>query len=309
MNNFSYYKWLYGNKCGCNDKGGSQPSGHCTCAEIMSALSGLSEAISELDEEFDELDLDDKEKVISEALHYLYHNKLDASAATELQTAVEELNTEIEELNTEIDELNLDNKEKVVSEALHYLYHNKAEASALTELQTAVTELQTAMEELDLDDKEKVISEALHYLYHNKLDANTFTAYTASTDFVTDAELSAYTYDKSTIDEKISEGGVFDPTQYYNKTATDALLADKLDASAYTPTDLTNYDTKSEVNTKISTATSLVNGALTAHTADSSVHVTTSDKNAWNAKQDPLIAGDNITISGNVISATADDDR
>ena len=82
------------------------------------------------------------------------------------------------------------------------------------------------------------------------------------------------------------------------------MLNNKLDATAYTPTDLSNYDTKSEVNTKISNATSLVNGALTAHTADSTVHVTSSEKSSWNGKQDALSAGTGISITDNVISAT-----
>ena len=163
--------------------------------------------------------------------------------------------------------------------------------------------------------------------------------------YATEAYVQGYTYDKATIDEKVAGGGTFDPTQYYNKTATNALLAEKadtattyskvevnnllsnkadttalndyynktqtdallnnkLDATAYTPTDLSNYDTKSEVNTKISNATSLVNGALTAHTADSTVHVTSSEKSSWNGKQDALSAGTGISITDNVISAT-----
>lgn len=60
--------------------------------------------------------------------------------------------------------------------------------------------------------------------------------------------------------------------------ATDAALSGKLDASAYTPTDLSNYWTSAETESAITQATS--------------------------GKQDTLIAGDNITISGNVISAS-----
>lgn len=67
-------------------------------------------------------------------------------------------------------------------------------------------------------------------------------------DYATKEYVSGYTYDKRTIDEKIAQGGTFDPTQYYTKTATDALLDEKLDASAYTPTDLSNYYTKGEVD-------------------------------------------------------------
>ena len=61
---------------------------------------------------------------------------------------------------------------------------------------------------------------------------------------------------------------------------TKTVIDGKLDASAYTPTDLSNYYTKSETS-----------GA-------------TEISNALSEKQDTLIAGDNITISGNVISAT-----
>lgn len=163
--------------------------------------------------------------------------------------------------------------------------------------------------------------------------------------YATEAYVQGYTYDKATIDAKVAGGGIFDPTQYYNKTQTNELLADKadtattyskvevnnllsnkvdatalndyynktqsdalldekLDATAYTPTDLSNYDTKSEVNTKISNATSLVNDALTAHTANTTVHVTASEKSTWNGKQDVLSAGTGISITDNVISAT-----
>ena len=72
--------------------------------------------------------------------------------------------------------------------------------------------------------------------------------------YATTAFVSAYTYDKSTIDEKVAQGGSFDPSQYYNKTATDELLAEKLDASAYTPTDLSNYYNKQEVNDIVTSA-------------------------------------------------------
>lgn len=72
--------------------------------------------------------------------------------------------------------------------------------------------------------------------------------------FITGEELSSYTYDKATIDSKIASGGTFDPTQYYNKTATDELLSEKLDASAYTPVDLSNYYNKSEVDDIVTSA-------------------------------------------------------
>lgn len=57
----------------------------------------------------------------------------------------------------------------------------------------------------------------------------------------TDSAIAAYTYDKATIDQKVAEGGTFDPTQYYDKTATDNLLANKADtANTYTKTEVSN---------------------------------------------------------------------
>jgi len=85
-----------------------------------------------------------------------------------------------------------------------------------------------------------------------KLDS---TAYTPT-------DLSDY-YTKTEVDEKITQSGSFDPTQYYNKTDVDGKVSTlsgaidtKLDATAYTPTDLSNYYQKSQTSgaTEISTA-------------------------------------------------------
>ena len=94
---------------------------------------------------------------------------------------------------------------------------------------------------------------------------NAITAATA--DMATQSFVSGYTYDKQTIEDMIEEGGGFIPENYYDKTATDALLGEKLDVTAYTPTDLSNYYQKSETSgaTEISNA---LNGKLdtTAYT-------------------------------------------
>lgn len=66
----------------------------------------------------------------------------------------------------------------------------------------------------------------------------------------TDSAIAAYTYDKATIDQKVAEGGTFDPTQYYttantySKTEVDTALASKADTA-------TTY-TKTEVDTALS---------------------------------------------------------
>ena len=84
----------------------------------------------------------------------------------------------------------------------------------------------------------------------------------------TDSAIAAYTYDKATIDQKVAEGGTFDPTQYYDKTATDNLLANKADTA-------TTY-TKNEVDNAITAATS--------------------------TKQDKLVSGTNIrTVGGHSV--------
>lgn len=80
----------------------------------------------------------------------------------------------------------------------------------------------------------------------------------------TDSAIAAYTYDKATIDQKVAEGGTFDPAQYYDKTATDNLLANKADKA-------TTY-TKNEVDNAITAATS--------------------------TKQDTLVSGTNIKTVG-----------
>ena len=80
----------------------------------------------------------------------------------------------------------------------------------------------------------------------------------------TDSAIAAYTYDNATIDQKGAEGGTFDPSLYYDKTATDNLLANKADTA-------TTY-TKNEVDNAITAATS--------------------------TKQDTLVSGTNIKTVG-----------
>ena len=48
-----------------------------------------------------------------------------------------------------------------------------------------------------------------------------------------------------------------------------------------------------------------LDGVVSAHTANTNVHVTSAEKTTWNEKQNALVAGSGITISGNVISANA----
>ena len=146
---------------------------------------------------------------------------------------------------------------------------------------------------------------------------------------------------------------IFDPSNYYTKTEVDASLSGKADSSAVTAVndvltahtanttvhvtagdklywdgksdfsgsynDLTDkptiptvptsntaftndagYITEDAISGKADTsAVTAVNNVLTAHTADTTIHVTSSDKSTWSGKQDALVSGTNIKTINN----------
>ena len=113
---------------------------------------------------------------------------------------------------------------------------------------------------------------------------------------------------------------IFDASNYYTKSEVDAALSGKSDtATTYTKTETDNRidekiteaggTTTATVQTMIdqsisgkadSSTVSGINNTLTAHTANTDIHVTTSDKSTWNGKQDALVSGTNIkTVGGN----------
>lgn len=77
---------------------------------------------------------------------------------------------------------------------------------------------------------------------------------------------------------------IFDPDNYVNVTTF----------TAYTASTSTEIGNKADT-----TAVTAVNNALTAHTADTTIHVTSSDKTTWNGKQDALVSGTNIKTVNN----------
>lgn len=83
---------------------------------------------------------------------------------------------------------------------------------------------------------------------------------------------------------------VIDEDEEIVASALNDLNTRKLDVSAYTPTDLTNYYTKSETSgaTEISNALGAKVNSQTfiSHTADTNAHVTSEEKTLWNAKAD-----------------------
>ena len=96
----------------------------------------------------------------------------------------------------------------------------------------------------EINQKELVVSASLNNLEENKASMS---------------DVSNYTYDKATIDEKVAGGGTFDPTQYYNRTAIDNRLGTGITPSSSVTTAInsinqnlsSNYYTKSGVDTVI----------------------------------------------------------
>ena len=91
---------------------------------------------------------------------------------------------------------------------------------------------------------------------------------------------------------------IFDPSNYYTTAQTDSAIeaatSGKADTSAVTA------DIQAAVSGKADTsAVTAVNDVLTAHTANTDIHVTTTDKSTWSGKQDALVSGTNIKTINN----------
>lgn len=84
-----------------------------------------------------------------------------------------------------------------------------------------------------------------------------------ASDFVTGEQLSSYTYDKATIDEKIAGGGIFDPTQYYNTAQTVNLVESavtRVEGEIPTvPTNVSAFNNDAHYVTSASTETQITN--------------------------------------------------
>ena len=149
------------------------------------------------------------------------------------------------------------------------------------------------------------------YFYDNASATGTALAYIDGTDFVKDGFLQSVTIENKTIsgesvpclvfiwntDAGIQEtdiplSGIFDPTNYVDVSTFTAY-------TAATDATLSGKASQSDLNT--------LSGTVTAHTADTDIHVTTSDKSTWNAKQDALVSGTNIkTVGGNSLLGSGD---
>ena len=147
--------------------------------------------------------------------------------------------------------------------------------------------------------------------FYNTSTGGTVLGYVDATDFVKDSFLESVTIEnrvisgesvpclvfvwntESGIEETVIPlSGIFDPSNYYTKTEIDNIV-----------TAITE-DIEGKADT---TAVTQINDALTAHTSNSDIHVTTSDKTTWSGKQDALVSGTNIkSINGNSLLGSGD---
>lgn len=142
--------------------------------------------------------------------------------------------------------------------------------------------------------------------FYHESTGGTVLAYIDASDFVKDAFLDSVVVEDRVISGEtvpclvftwntdagkqetvIPIGGTFDPTNYYTKTEIDNIV-----------TGITQ-DIEEATSGKADTSTvEGINNTLTAHTADTTIHVTSSDKTTWSGKQDALVSGTNIKTVG-----------
>lgn len=146
--------------------------------------------------------------------------------------------------------------------------------------------------------------------FYHESTGGTVLAYIDASDFVKDSFLESVTIEnrvisgesvpclvfvwntESGIEETVIPlSGIFDPSNYYTKTEIDDIV-----------TGITQDIEEATSGKADTSAVTQINDALTAHTSNTDIHVTTSDKSTWSAKQDALVSGTNIkTINGTSI--------
>ena len=83
----------------------------------------------------------------------------------------------------------------------------------------------------------------------------------------------------------VDESAIHDLSNYYTTAQTDSQITAATSALAQAIEEA-GYQNASQVNAAITAVTNPINATLTAHTANTEIHVTLANKEAWNAKLD-----------------------
>lgn len=83
----------------------------------------------------------------------------------------------------------------------------------------------------------------------------------------------------------VDETAIHDLSNYYTTAQTDSQITAATSALAQTIEEA-GYQNASQVNAAITAVTNPINETLTSHTANTEIHVTLANKEAWNAKLD-----------------------
>lgn len=179
-----------------------------------------------------------------------------------------------------------------VTESIEAAVSGKADSSAITNFFGAV--------EYDSNSK--------HINFYHESTTGSVLAYVDATDFIKDGMVDNVEIKDVTLSGESVTCLVITFNTDAGKEEIDIPISQIFDAS--------NYYTKSETDSAISAATSgkaetsaltAVNDVLTAHTTDTTIHVTSTDKTTWSGKQDALVSGTNIkTINGNSLLGSGD---
>lgn len=222
----TYYEWLNSKGCGCNN--GCKDINPCSCDEILLEISNLHTDDQVLQTEID--DLSGKVETISGVVD----TKLDASAYTPVDLS--DYYTK-EEVNDIADD-KLDASAYTPTDLSNY--YNKQEVNYIVE--SAITDVESEIPSLSGYATEQWVDNKGYLTEHQPLKTINGNVISGTGNIVIEASGTSVT-----VDDHLDSAST-NPVQ--NKVIVGA-LNDKLDSSAYTPTDLSNYYTKDEVNSAI----------------------------------------------------------
>lgn len=157
--------------------------------------------------------------------------------------------------------------------------------------ESAITEYSTSQE----------VDDAINAAVSGRVDTSTFETFSGNVENEIDNLSEKVETVSGVVDTKLDASAYtpVDLTDYYTKEEVDDIADTKLDASAYTPTDLSNYYNKQEVNYIVESAITDVESeipSLSGYATEQWV-----ENKGYLTEHQPL-----KTINGNVISGTGD---